>query len=736
VDDNSNKEKFDKENLLTKLNSHAEDPTAPGATRFLDVEKIGDGRYTLTVQMDGTTFDKTFKPATKEDNNKNKKHGFVVPLSRSNPLLKRKELEQEGDNLKLQLENAYVKDVINNQGKELAGSSVNLRYRDKLDPQYLDARPETVDISKPKELYRRSETEYYRNGIYGTVIDILTNLSVTGFYNEIEDSDIKDHFDSWTQDINFVGTVRKIFHDLFKYSVCYVMNTKDSYSPNPDGISSIPGKIPSKKKSKAGMKADVARVLNQIMLQTTGQPMDYNKFSVLYDSKEFGASSTSKEVPVGYTIIDPKNVDIDAPGFFDGYSVTLTTNGLKSLKAFMKAQDKKGKDMSKSVKAAFKLIPEKLKKAAETNVSYTFNDDEIDVIHLRKEDFEAYSKPRGARAFDTFDYKDELKKADYATLDGIYNYILKITIGDKDNPVTDVSVFDTLAETFNTPQKAFAIIWNHTLKIEKITSPEVSNILGKVKYEPVEADIAASLGIARALVDGTNINNEGAILSTKSLQSEINAARAQVEAWIYRQYRMVAKAAGFSAFPVVKWKESVINTDSDAVTRASYMQMLDRKAISVQSYMREMGLDYESEIQKLKEELPLVQEDVLRAGSPYQGGVMSGPGGNKPQEPIPVTISGDSGRPKGQPAGKKSPVNKTKVVKQKTQVKSPSQASATEIDRDLVEELTNASPDQVEDLLLSIKPNETSNIQDNEVPNTVDEEISSQTETLKDSIEE
>jgi hypothetical protein len=81
--------------------------------------------------------------------------------------------------------------------------------------------------------------------------------------------------------------------------------------------------------------------------------------------------------------------------------------------------------------------------------------------------------------------------------------------------------------------------------------------------------------------------------------------------------------------------------------------------------MRELGFDYDTELQRLTEELPLIEQDILRAGSPYQ---LSDPG----EESGP---SGDSGRPKGQPTNPKRSVNPVKVVKDKTKVKSPSQGS-------------------------------------------------------------
>lgn len=653
---------------LTELKSKLNAKLSGSGSQFIDIKEVRPGEYQLLAQMDKTEIDKRFGI----DGNSVK--GLVQPKKfEPGSLLDRISSTNEIESLRNKLEAAYLKDQLKNPGKEV--SRLDIRYRDSLKDSYLDLRDRSAEEVDAIKLYGRSEKEYYRTGIYGSTIDVLSNLSSTGFYNEINNQEIKEFYDSWTRDSHFVSTVKNIFHNLYRYNVCYVMTAYGQYEPHFEGISSIPGKEPNSK-TRTGLKASVAFFLNELVRKETGSDMDFERFSALYNKTEMGAKGG--EYPIAYTILDPKHISVQPLGFFNKSTITLKKSGYKTIKATMKAIED-GKSVSKSVKEAMKLLPSKFKAAIESDEDYTFEDGEISVIYLRKEDFEGYSKPKGSRAFDSFDYKDELKRADFATVDGIYNYILKVTVGDKDNPVTDPAVLENLAEAFNTPQKAFTIVWNHTLDIEKITSSEVGAILGKAKYEPVESDITAALGITRALIDGSNITGDAANLSVKAIKSEIRSAREQIEAWIYLQYKLIAKAASFTTYPYVRWKEEVISTDSDAVTRASMLQALDRKAISIQTYMREIGLDFDTEVQRLTDELPLVKEDILRAGSPYQVSAVEG-------EPVP---SGDSGRPKGQPTGKKSTVDKQNVVKRNTKVPSATQQAGEAIDVDFIQNLVS-----------------------------------------------
>ena len=161
--------------------------------------------------------------------------------------------------------------------------------------------------------------------------------------------------------------------------------------------------------------------------------------------------------------------------------------------------------------------------------------------------------------FDTIEYKKALRAADLSTLDGITNYILKITIGSDEYPVTTQDELQAVAQLFNTPSKSFDVVWNHTLKIEKVISPEIGEILGQEKYMQVNDDMTAGLSMSRALIDGiSDLNVAEAGLVVKGLMEEINYARRQVTRWVYNEYGQIAEAAGFDRFPKVRWDEGIL----------------------------------------------------------------------------------------------------------------------------------------------------------------------------------
>ena len=180
------------------------------------------------------------------------------------------------------------------------------------------------------------------------------------------------------------------------------------------------------------------------------------------------------------------------------------------------------------------------------------------------------------------------------------------------------------------------------------------------------------MAFSRGFIDGvTNLNTGEANLVTKTVIEEINYARRQVERWIYNEYRQIAEAMGFDRFPKVRWDNTILR---DIILYMSTIaQLVDRRMLSYETALEQLGFDYENEHGNMKKELPDVMKGVLGIlGSPFQ---QKGGGIQSTQRAPSGTPS--NGRPTGQPAKTKqkdtNPQSKTKVPNQ-----SPSnQPSAT-----------------------------------------------------------
>jgi hypothetical protein len=105
-------------------------------------------------------------------------------------------------------------------------------------------------------------------------------------------------------------------------------------------------------------------------------------------------------------------------------------------------------------------------------------------------------------------------------------------------------------------------------------------------------------------------------------------------------------------------------------------QLVDRRMISYQTALEEVGFDYPNELSNMETEFDLVDKGIFGIiGSPWQQTAQGqGPGGTQKTQKAPKGTP-SSGRPKGQPAKKKQPQDPNKKNQTKTKTVTKPQAS-------------------------------------------------------------
>ena len=551
--------------------------------------------------------------------------------------------------------NKVLASLPSNQAIKLraAETAATLR-RDTIDRTTLDLIKTSPYDEDPRTLFQRAMKYYYENDVYGAHIDVLTNFAAKGFENDIDDNKIKEFFDTWCFDVNFKQVIDWVFFDFFRVGMVRTYKIIGKYEPGISFLSPVPGQ-----KVERGIIQEIVERANRI------QKKREEKAAKGLKGKK--ATAAKKKVwskgylPIAYTILNPLLVTIEGSLLFDNTTITLEPSA-----ELRKMLTRPAGELTDEEKIIIKSLPSEFKaQVAAGNIK--LDPQYVGDIDYRKMPYERYPKPRGVKAFDSLEYKKSLREADLSTLDGISNYILKITIGSDDYPVTDQAQLATVATLFDTPSKAFDVVWNHTLQVERIVSPEIEAILGQDKYKQVNEDITGGVAMSRALIDGgTNVSPAEAGLLARTLIEEINYARRQVTNWIYDEYRQIGNAMGFKQFPRVRWDNTVLR---DMILYMSTIsQLVDRRMLSYRTALEQLGFDFDNEFSNMTDELPDVMKGVLGiVGSPFQKPAV----GTQPVQKAPKgTPSG--GRPAGKPAKTKQPTNqpqkKTKVTK-----KSPSQ---------------------------------------------------------------
>jgi len=463
-------------------------------------------------------------------------------------------------------------------------------YRDFLRRVDLDLAEPSPLRERPDRLYQRAIDYYKTKGYYGTVVDTLTNFASKGFKNYVDDPDIKLFFDTWTDDIRLPRVIENIFLDFFRVGMVRTFKIVGKFEPRIKPANLI---APGSYKAKS------------------------NTVGKLLQRKEFAAAKktwSKAYIPIKYTVLNPILIVLRGPMMFnDSEEVLLRPEAFTEFKEMLKPGFRPTAEQKQLINA----IPKEMVNDVRKNRPVKLPPELVGRCDYRKQDYERYPMPRIIRAFDALDYKEELQKADYSTLDGITNYILKITIGNDENPVTEQAQLEAIANLFDATSKALQIIWNHTLQIEKITFPEVAQILGQDKFKQVNEDLSLSFGIPRSLLDGEGKGSaESMKLASKAFTEEINYSRRVVLEWIYKEYEEVALAMGFDKYPSVRFDDMALK---DEIMMMSIVQgMMDRRVISYRSGIEKLGFDYETELANMQAEKPLVEAgDIGIIGSPY-----------------------------------------------------------------------------------------------------------------------
>lgn len=560
--------------------------------------------------------------------------------------------------------------------------------RDAVDRNVLDLIQKDPYEDTAQNLFKKADRYYYTDPIVGATVNLLASLSAKGFEHDIDDPNVKQFYDAWAFDVNLEEVLEWIFLDFFKVGHVITYKVLAKYEPRVSYLSPIPGKKLSKptKKSKATgqrLKESAEQEMELILSAFRKRAKELGKTPDEIAALEIAAKKniwSKGHLPVSYTVLNPQLITVTGNLLFDKTSVSMRLPP-ELAELFKKDKAK----LTEDEKALIKALPNDLKQAAEKGGEYQLDSRLVGNVTYRKQPYERYAKPRSTRIFESLDYKKSLKQADLSTLDGISNYILKITIGSDEYPVTTQTELEAVAALFNTPSKSFDVVWNHTLNIEKIVSPEIEAILGQDKYAQVNEDISGGLAVSRALIDGiSDLNVAEAGLVVKGVMEEINYARRQVTRWIYREYQQIAEAVGFDSFPKVRWDEGVLQ---DVILYMNTLsQLVDRRMLSYRTALEHLGFDFPNEKKNMEEEFPIVQDGIFGiVGSPWQQAKGAGNTGIQPTQKAP-TGSPSQGRPKGQPAKKKTPNPTPTANKPKPKKATSSQNTIADLVKDMDEE--------------------------------------------------
>jgi len=486
---------------------------------------------------------------------------------------------------------------------------------------------------------------YENSGIIGNAIDLMVDFALEGFDIVHPNSVIQNFYKAWADRVHLELIAGQILKSYFR----------DGNVP----ILSFRGRIK-------------AREFNKLKKAVANKSEGANLF---LEENDDGA----KIIPYAYHILDVLNIEKRGSELLGNvvYEYRISTEDLSPLR-----EPKTIKDNT-----AIEQLKTAIGDDGFTHLSETghlkINPNRLIMLYYKKDDYRAWANPMFWRIISDVQFKKLLRDMDISVCESVMNTLTIIGLGDTKSgfPATG-DMFKKIASLLKTPTKSKTIIWNDLIKIIA-EYPPIDKILGKAKYDQVDADIRAGLGIAEVVLNGQGNNYANSFLSVKTLLERLESGRNHLLAWLEMEVRNVAKAMGFKQPAWFKMHHMSLRDEN--AEKQLMLELVDRGMVSYETCVERFGENFQIEIERMKQEDNFRRKNEKRF--PYTL-IKTGKYGPMIQDgPIPIfelldsetieetmirkngksmpTQQGGQGEKGGRPAGRKTPQQKKETPRNK-----------------------------------------------------------------------
>lgn len=320
-------------------------------------------------------------------------------------------------------------------------------------------------------------------------------------------------------------------------------------------------------------------------------------------------------------------------------------------------------------KSIFDSLPVALIKAVQAGQPIRLSDRCISHLKHNASDYGTYGTSMLQRLFTVLAYKTKIMTANWIIAERLILPVRVVKVGDKDRPATDADLTDVqnqLSAVANDPN--LTIITHHAFEYEWYgATGKIHNITAEL--EEIGKEILDGLMLNQAILNGEMAGYSSAQVGIEVLIRRLDNWRNKLKSWVETNiFKPVAMMQGFIdeseskesgetvyLFPKLTWNDLQLRDKTNRIQ--TLMQMYDKGMVSAQTVLEEMDLDYDSEVEKIREEQIMAQAsgqvagmgggDAM-AGAPMGGGPMGDMGGGMPGGDMGGAPGGDMG---GMPGG-------------------------------------------------------------------------------------
>ena len=388
-------------------------------------------------------------------------------------------------------------------------------------------------------------------------LDFYANFAMNGFKLECPNGAIREYFEKLCREtLDFDKWLPKIAHEYFSYGDCFAMCEMKCGHCHGTGTD-----------------------------EKTQRPCTHE-----------GATWT------GISIFDPNTIEVTPSGLFSGSGDVINWIPNDQLVEICT----KGKP-----EAIYNQIPPAIREQIKAKQPISLNP--IAVTHLKcgNATYETYGTSLIRRLFPILAYRDKLRQAQWIVAERHILPIKYVKVGSDTRPASDddlAAVEEQFAQLANDP--LITLILHHAVEIDYVGAA------GKVlqltnEYEMISDEILGGMQMNKALVHGEGPNYSSAQVGLDALAARLQSFRNEMKSWIEQKiFKPIAEWNNFTSpslkgideiiYPHIVFNDMGLKDNNQEI--ANLLQLRARNEISLQTLLSKFDIDYDDEVEKLRQE--------------------------------------------------------------------------------------------------------------------------------------
>lgn len=444
------------------------------------------------------------------------------------------------------------------------------------------------------EIITACQAVYRKVGMVRNIIDLMTDFAAEGLELQHTIKTQERFYREWARRVNLQGRAHD-FMKLLMRDANVIVRRKNAFITKP--------------------------AVKEMTKGTTTSLTLLDETKVAEPSEKIRTTkkkTNRREIPWKYTFLSP--VIIEKIGGEVGRFFGSDALGMRIPHSLANAIKRPKSDAEKAFIA--KLPAEVVKAADKSGTLIALDMDKIFVDYYKKDDWEDWGTPFLYGVLEDIMFKEKMRLADMAALDGVINVIRLWKLGKSEQQILPTgAAVDKLIDILqhNVGGGVMDLVWDDMIDLT-VEYPPTDKILGAEKYKGVNGDIVQGLGIPDSLIGGTDLgtrNAQSAFVQLKTLVERLEYVRSRAIRWMEGELRLVADAMGFKGIPAINF--GIMSLRDEAAEKQLMIQLLDRGIISSEKATEVFGVNFMIELERLKTEQDVREENpgVLERSNPY-----------------------------------------------------------------------------------------------------------------------